>query len=215
MIEAVIFDVDGVLTDSEPIHFEATRRVLAPFDCVLSEEENAAYLGMNERSFWEAMIERFNLKADADELSRKRIDLALELIQEGLVPLPGVPECITGLLMRGLSLAAASSSSRAIVDAILHELGLKKSFKAVVCGDEVSQGKPDPEIFLKAARELGVAPDQCMVIEDAPYGFAAARSAGMLPVAVLNRYNQDLDLSDAAHIFSGLSRFDWSLFEGR
>jgi HAD superfamily hydrolase (TIGR01509 family) len=215
MIEAVIFDVDGVLTDSEPIHFEATRRVLAPFDCVLSEEENAAYLGMNERSFWEAMIERFELEADPEELSRKRIDQALELIREGLVPLPGVPECITGLLMRGLSLAAASSSSRAIVDAILHELGLKKSFKAVVCGDEVRQGKPDPEIFLKAASELGIAPDRCMVIEDAPYGLAAARKAGMLPVAVLNRYNQDLDLNEADRVFSGLSRFDWSLFEGR
>jgi beta-phosphoglucomutase-like phosphatase (HAD superfamily) len=97
----------------------------------------------------------------------------------------------------------------------LVELGLKKSFQVVVCGDEVRRSKPDPEIFLKAAEGLGVQPDQCLVIEDSPNGIQAAREAGMLPVAVLNQYNFDLDLTAAERIFSGLAHFDWNLFEER
>lgn len=215
MIEAVIFDVDGVLVDSEPLHLDATNRVLAKYDKQLSAEDNTAYLGMDELSYWKALIERFDLDADPEALGRERITLALVLIREGILSLPGVAECITGLLMRGLRLAAASSSSREVVDAILQELGLKASFQTVICGDEVACGKPDPEIFLKAAQGLGIAPDRCLVIEDAPHGLTAAHAAGMPAVAVLNRYNQDLDLSRALQVFNGLQRFDWDLLEGR
>ncbi|MHC4941781.1 MAG: HAD family hydrolase [Planctomycetota bacterium] len=215
MIEAVIFDVDGVLTDSEPLHLEATNRVLANLGKALDEEENKEYLGLDERDFWKKVVARFELEADPESLGAQRIAEYLELVQDGLLPMPGVPECITGMLMRGLSLAAASSSSRKVVDATLVELGLKKSFQVVVCGDEVRRSKPDPEIFLKAAEGLGVQPDQCLVIEDSPNGIQAAREAGMLPVAVLNQYNFDLDLTAAERIFSGLAHFDWNLFEER
>jgi HAD superfamily hydrolase (TIGR01509 family) len=215
MIEAVIFDVDGVLTDSEPLHLEATNRVLSEHGKALDEEENKEYLGLDERDFWRKVAARFELKADPDALGAQRVEVYLELMKDGLLPMPGVPECITGMLMRGLSLAAASSSSRRVVDATLAELGLQKSFQAVVCGDEVARSKPDPEIFLKAAERLGVPPENCLVIEDAPHGIQAAREAGMLPVAVLNQYNIDLDLTAAERIFSGLARFDWNLFEER
>lgn len=215
MIEAVLLDVDGVLTDSEPLHLEATNQVLSQFKANLTEEDIKAYLGMDELSFWKAMIERFDLNETAEALGKQRIAAAVELIREGILPLPGVPEFISGLLMRGLPLAAASASSRPVVEAILTELGLLRSLQAVISGDDVARGKPDPEIFLKAADALGMKPAQCMVVEDAPFGVEAAVTAGMFVVAVQNRYNVDLDLSKANRIFSGLNHFDWNLLEER
>lgn len=214
-MEAVIFDVDGVLTDSEPLHLDAANRVLDPFGAKLSEEDNLEYLGLDDRAFWKEMINRFQIEADPDTLKASRVAAVIAMIREGIVPLPGVPEFVTGLVMRGLKIGAASSSPRPVVDAILDELGLKNAFQATVTGDEVSQGKPDPEIFLKAAQALNTAPDQCMAVEDSPNGILAARRADMFTVAVQNRYNFNLDLSRADRIFSGLNHFDWTLFEER
>ncbi|MFH2003031.1 MAG: HAD family phosphatase [Planctomycetota bacterium] len=213
MFDAVILDVDGVLTDSEPLHLEATNQVLSLFDASLSEEGCKAYLGMDERSFWLAMIERFHLKESPEALGEKRIHAAVNLIREGIVPMPGVPEFVSGLLMRGYPIAAASSSSRPVVETILTELGLRRSFKVVISGDQVACGKPEPEIFLMAARTLNGDPKQCMVVEDSPKGITAARRADMFIVAVQNRYNLNLDLSQADRIFSGLDHFDWSLLD--
>ena len=117
--------------------------------------------------------------------------------------------------MRGLSLAPASSSPRIVVEAILEELGLARSFQAVISGDQVERGKPEPDIFLKASHALGIPPERCMVVEDAPHGIMGARRAGMFVIAVRNRYNLDLDLSQANRIFSSLDHFDWTLFEER
>jgi HAD superfamily hydrolase (TIGR01509 family) len=203
--------MDGVLTDSEPLHLEAANKVLDRFGRRLSEEENARYLGLDEQAFWGRLVDRFALDADPAELGNERIREVLVLIREGIVPMPGVPEVVTGLIMRGLALATASSSPEVVVEAVLEELGLRRAFQAVVCGDQVSRGKPEPDIFLQAAARLGASPKNCLVIEDSPAGIQGARSAGMAVVAVQNRYNLGLDLSGADRIFSGLDRFDWSI----
>lgn len=214
-MEAVIFDVDGVLTDSEPLHLDAANRVLESFNARLSEEENQALLGLDEKTFWQKMIERFQLAEEPKALADRRVLEVLRLIREGILPLPGVPEFITGLIMRGLLLATASSSPRVVVEAILEELGIERTFRSVICGDDVEEGKPAPHIFLKAAAALDVPPEECMVIEDSPNGILAARRAGMFVVAVENQYNRGLDLRAADRVFSGLNRFDWSLFDER
>lgn len=214
-MDAVIFDVDGVLTDSEPLHFAAVGKVLAPFGKSLSEEDNKAYLGFSLPDFWREMAGRFDLDADPRELSARHEEEVTALIREGIVPLPGVARTVTGLLMRGLALATASSSPKTVVEAILEGLGLLGSFPVRICGDQVERAKPHPGLFLEAARALGISPERCMVIEDSPAGILAARRAGMFTVAVLNRYNQDLDLGEADRVFSGLERFDWTLFEER
>jgi HAD superfamily hydrolase (TIGR01509 family) len=210
-MDAVIFDVDGTLTDTEPLHFEAANKVLARFGVQLSEEENSHLLGLDEPSFWQEVIRRFDLSADPAALGTSRMEEVLTLIREGIVPLPGIPELITGLIMRGFPLATASSSPRAVVEAILEELGLQRAFKVLVCGDQITRGKPEPDIFLKAAADLGISPENCMVFEDSPAGIHGARRAGMFTVAVQNRYNIGLDLSEADRIFSGLDHFDWTL----
>jgi HAD superfamily hydrolase (TIGR01509 family) len=215
MLDAVIFDMDGVLADSEPIHLATANRVLAPFQVRITAEENQDYLGLDEPTFWFKVVERHNLEADPGLLGAQRVESVVEEIRNGILPLPGVPELVTGLVMRGLDLAVASSSPRAVVDAVLKELGLRRTFKTAISGDQVAKGKPEPDIFLLAAQELGVPPDRCMVIEDSPMGLSAARRAGMFTVAVQNRYNLDLDLSEADRIFSGLDHFDWSLLDER
>lgn len=215
MIETVIFDMDGVLVDSEPLHLEATNMILSRFGLNFSEEDIKPYLGLDERSFWTEMKEKYELEADPAELGKERIAEAVKMIREGLQPMPGVPEVVTGMLMRGLTLAVATSSAQVVADATLDEIGLLHSFKAVVTADDVAKAKPEPEIFLKAAEAVGSTPERCMVIEDSPNGIDAAVKARMFAVAVLNRYNQNLDLSGAARIFSGLSRLDWNLFDER
>ena len=215
-MDAVIFDVDGVLVDTEPLHLEAANAVLAPFGVRLSEEENVQFLGMDDPTFWREIITRFGLKADPRELQTRRVDYVLRAIRDqGLLPLPGVPQVVTGMIMRGLLLAAASSSPRIVTETVIETLGLKRSFQAVLTGDDVSRGKPDPEIFLAAAAALGVPPEACLVIEDSPAGIRAAREAGMFAVGVRTRWDPDLEGAGAQRIVSGLDRFDWTLFEER
>jgi HAD superfamily hydrolase (TIGR01509 family) len=122
---------------------------------------------------------------------------------------------IVGLKMRGFPLALASSSPRAVVDAMLEELGLAGSLDVVVTGDDVDRGKPDPDIFLLAARRLGVDPAECLVFEDSLHGIKAARTAGMTPVAVRTRENHGIEFHEAARIYDGFERFDWALLDDR
>ncbi len=214
-MDAVIFDMDGVLADTESLHFDAVNKVLAPFGKRLPDEKNSEYLGMDLPAFWEVMIEMFQLEAAARELAAVHADAVIQGILKGIQALPGVEQCVSGMLMRGLVLAVGTSSPRNVTEAVLEELGLRRTFKVVVTADDVPHGKPEPDIFLEASHRLGVSPEDCMVIEDSPKGLLAARRAGMFAVAVRNRDNIDLDLEDADRIFSGLNRFDWTLVDER
>jgi len=214
-MEAVILDMDGVLVDSEGLQLEAANAVLARFDVRLSEEENARYLGMDDQAFFAALRETFGLDASVDDLAAAREAEMVALIMKGVVPRPGVPELIVGLKMRGYPLALASSSPRAVVDTMLEELGLSRSFDTVIAGNDVTRGKPAPDIFLLAARRLGVDPGKCLVFEDSLHGVAAARAAGMTPVAVRTRENLDIEFQEAARVYDGFERFDWANLDDR
>jgi HAD superfamily hydrolase (TIGR01509 family) len=214
-MEAVILDMDGVLVDSEPLHLAAANKVLARFDVELSDEENNQYLGLDDPSFFAALKKRFGLDEEVESLAAAREAEVLELIGKGVVPKEGVPELVAGLKMRGYAMALASSSPRPVVEAMLRELGLDRVFDAVVTGDDVEDGKPAPDIFLRAAQELGVKPEQCLVIEDALHGVRAARAAGMLPLAVRTRENFGVEFSEAERVYDGLDRFDWAFLDDR
>ena len=214
-MDAVILDMDGVLVDSEPLHLEAINQVLATLGEKLSHHEAQAFLGRDDRDLFQELIARFGLAEKASELIAAKERALLDLIGEGVVPRPGVPELIVGLKMRGYLAAVASSSFRPVVDAMLDELGLMRSFDAVVTGDEVDRGKPAPDIFLEAAERLGVEPAQCLVFEDAPHGVRAAVAAGMTAVAVRTRENHHFVFEEAQRVFDGFERFDWALLDDR
>jgi len=182
---AVIFDMDGVLVDSEPLHFASTNAVLAPHGARLEHADYAAYMGMEEEAFFAELARRFELDVPPALLKRRRLALTLErMAAEPLPPTPGALECLLGLSMQGLGLAVASAATRAQVELVVRLLGAGALFGALVSGDEVRAGKPAPDLFLEAARRLDVAPAECLVIEDAVRGVQAARAAGMQVLAM-------------------------------
>ncbi len=193
-IQAVIFDMDGVLVDTEPRHFAALNAVLASEGYRLAPEDNRLFLGLTLERTWDLVIERFGLTGSRRDYHDRYDRAVLAELEQPLDPAPGVRQLLAATRAAGLALALASSSRRAWVTATLRSLGLADCFPVIVAGDEVTAGKPDPEIFLTAARRLGIPPEHCLVIEDSPAGIEAARRAGMPVVAVRTSLTEGLDL---------------------
>ncbi|HEY3381517.1 MAG TPA: HAD family phosphatase [Vicinamibacterales bacterium] len=181
---AIIFDMDGVLVDSEPVHLEAVRCLLADHgvDYPLQHEEN--FYGCTDREVFRILKARYGLAASEGDLARAWIDRVVALLPGRLGPMTGVPDVLRTLRQKGIRLALASSSAPAIIATTLDQLGLKASFELIVSGHDVACGKPAPDIFLEAARRLGLAPADCLVIEDSFNGLCAASAAGMPCVVV-------------------------------
>ncbi|HZO32501.1 MAG TPA: HAD family phosphatase [Chloroflexota bacterium] len=182
--DAVIFDLDGVLLDSEPIYLAATNTVLAREGKYLSSEENARYIGVRFRDMLGDVIPRMALAHDADYYIDQTRDEVLRAFGGPLQPPPGARELIERLADHGVPRAVGSSSVHAWVDQILTNLGVRHHFPIVVGGDEVPHGKPAPDIFLRCAELLAVPPERCAVIEDSPNGVLAARRAGMTAIGL-------------------------------
>jgi HAD superfamily hydrolase (TIGR01509 family) len=180
---AVIFDLDGVLLDSEPIHLAVINEILALEGHHLDEEANRAYLGVTTVACWEDLCARLRLRHPLDYYLGA-YDRILRALGRPIEPAPGVPELLRLLRRRGVPVALASSSRRPWIEASLAATGLSQAFPVAISGDDVSRGKPDPEIFRLTAQALGVEPARCLVIEDSPHGVQAARAAGMDVVAV-------------------------------
>jgi len=182
--DAVIFDLDGVLLDSEPIYLAATNSVLAREGQYLSPEENARYIGVRFRDMLADIIPRMGLAHDADFYIEETREAVLLAFGGPLVPPPGARELIERLADHGVPRAVGSSSVHSWVDQVLANLGVRQHFPIVVGGDEVAHGKPAPDIFLRCAELLGVPPARCAVIEDSANGVLAARRAGMTAIGL-------------------------------
>ena len=180
----MIFDLDGVLLDSEPIYLAATNGVLAREGKYLSPEENARYIGVRYRDMLEDVIPKMGLAYDPDYYMAETREAVLRAFGGPLDPPPGARELIERLADHGVPRAVGSSSVNAWVDKVLTNLGVRHHFPVIVGGDDVSRGKPDPDIFLRCAELLGVAPERCAVIEDSRNGVLAARRAGMTPIGL-------------------------------
>lgn len=176
---AVVFDMDGVLLDSEPIGYEAMRLVMrgqgAPYD----EVENDEFVGRTTAESFRTLRARRGLRPEIDELVRQFCEAKIRLIKESARPLPGVPEVLERVRAAGYRLALASSAEIPIIAATVETLGLTGCFELRVSGEEVPRGKPAPDVFLEAARRLALAPRDCLVVEDSRNGLLAARAAGM------------------------------------
>ena len=207
-MKAVIFDMDGVLTDSEPFYHEAHNQVLAEAGVALSDEENQQILGTTVEYSWRWIIDRFRLPGTLENWLAKYDRAVVAVLRAKVEPRPGLDWLLDLLAQRRLSLGLASSSEAAWVQAILQKLRLEGRFAAVISGGMVARGKPAPDIYLRAASELAVEPTLCLVLEDTPVGIQAARAAGMRVVAVETPSTAGLDLSGANHVVSSLEEFD-------
>lgn len=181
----VLFDLDGTLVDSEPNYYEAGRRLLARYGVRdFSWEDHSRFIGISTRETLTALREEHGIEAPVDELLAGKNALYLELAGTSTTAFPEMRALVGRLHGDGVPMAVASGSSRAAIEATLAVTGLDAYLPLYVSADEVAHGKPEPDVFLEAARRLGVAPESCVVLEDAVPGIRAARAAGMRCVAV-------------------------------
>jgi HAD superfamily hydrolase (TIGR01509 family) len=205
-----VFDMDGVLVDSEPTHERANAEYAATLGAAYDARLADAMMGRRVRDLTDALALEVGLPPE--EVFAGREAVFWRLLEAGLEPMPGLHEAIGRLAAAGLPLAVASSGTRAYVEHVLAQLGVRAAFAAVVSGEDVVCGKPDPEIYLLAAKRLGADPADCVAVEDAAHGIASARAAGMRTVAVSHPLNQGLDLSAAEVTVDGLAAAaDWIL----
>jgi beta-phosphoglucomutase family hydrolase len=183
--KAVIFDMDGVLVNSEPFYVEVEQSNFGQLGLEISEEEHQTYQGTATDRMWQLIKERHGIEQSVDELVEMTNSLVTPYFNslEKMEPMPGVEQLIKKLKKRGIPLALASSSYPDVIEIILQKTGLKKYFDAVVSSQEVGASKPEPDIFLFTAKKLGVPPEKCIVIEDSTNGIKAAKAAGMFCIA--------------------------------
>lgn len=194
-LRAVIFDFDGVLVNSEPLHYRTLREILLPEGISIDEDEYVHhYLAYDDRGAIRLALERHGVPFDADRVNRiAERKAAIFDAAAGEVPLfPGVRELLDGLAAE-MPLAIASGALHGEIESILSSGGLLPIFHAIVGADDVSQGKPHPEPYLTAMARLEpraprLRPEECLVFEDSMPGIAAARAAGMTVVGVTNSY---------------------------
>ncbi len=197
--QAVIFDLDGVLVDSEPLHHHAANAVLLEDgQPPLSVAEYTRYLGLTDEDLWRDLRTTRDLGRPHEHYLRRFDHLVLAEYRLHAVAAPGAVDLLDWLTDCGLPLAVASSSRSAWVKTCLHAIGLLRYFDRVVAGDMVARAKPDPEIYLLAARQLRAQPARCVVFEDSPPGVTAASRAGMYTIAVSTAYTPP-GLTTGAH----------------
>src|SRR3954447_2460215 len=178
-LQAVIFDMDGLMIDSEPVQWQAMNSVLAPYGVTIEEPEWTTMVGKRAVDNLAAVRDKHNLDAVPAEMVIAKNEAYRSLIRhaENVVPMPGLYETIEAAREAGLKIALGSSSVLGDIEIILSALRLTDAFDAVVAGDQVAHGKPAPDIFLEAARRLEVEPARCLVLEDTAHGVIAAKSA--------------------------------------
>lgn len=181
MISAVLFDFDGVVVQSEPLHMKTFLDLLRPYGVNVSEARwYREFAGTGSKHIFEVLVRENRLGISADTLVAKRkVEYEARVRAGELKETPGVREFAWGLKKRGIRSAIVSGSHRTNVKAAIETLSLEGLFDMIVSGDDMKERKPDPGPFLHAAKALGVAPSECLVIEDSNSGCEAARRAGM------------------------------------
>ena len=181
---AIIFDMDGVLIDSEPIGYEAMGLVMARHGAPYDLAQNDEFVGRTSTESFRILRARHGMQPEPDELARQFREAKIRIVRARGVPMPGVPDVLEGARAAGYRLALASSAELPVIDATVEALGLARYFELRVSGGEVGRGKPAPDVFLETARRLDLSPERCLVVEDSRNGLLAARAAGMRCIVV-------------------------------
>ena len=212
MIKAFIFDMDGVIIDSEPLHIESDKMVGREFGIELTDEELLQYVGMNDEWLWSKLAKKYKINTAIDEILEMQYLNKIKLLETGkFQKIKGVDDLISDLRVKGIKTALASSSAVRFIQSVLDKLELTDSFEVTVSGEDVENGKPAPDIFLRAAELLNVSPKECVVLEDAMHGINGAK-AGMKCIGFKNPNSGNQDLSNADKIVYTLEGLDYENF---
>jgi HAD superfamily hydrolase (TIGR01509 family) len=203
-VNAFIFDLDGVIVLSEALGLRAWRKWLAPYGKTLSDDAYDNLIGREAQEAAEWVIRYTGVKASVEQALRVRPSLLASVVDETLQPRPGIFALLAALQARRLPLGLASNSFGEYVRRVLAVMELRQAFACVCTREDTQRGKPAPDLYLAAARCLGVTPGECVAVEDSPTGLQAALAAGMHAVAVPNERLGAQDFSGAAVRFDSL-----------
>jgi len=199
-IKAVIYDVDGTMVNSEPLHvtsWDSALQLSSHGLMDLSDDFRATMAGKKPIVIAEGMVNELHLPVQPKELLDTKSSIFLEKVKTELEGMPGVVESVNRLHSDGYELAIGTSLDRDYINVVLARLGLVGSFKVIVTGDQIKNGKPDPETYLTVLSELGLGPRECVVLEDANSGIQSAKAAGAWCVAVENKNAVPQDTREA------------------
>jgi HAD superfamily hydrolase (TIGR01509 family) len=185
-LTTIIFDMDGLMVDTEPLSRRAWAQVIAPFGAVLTDDVYSRMIGRRTGEAAQILLGAANIPLSAEELVGQKTAVYDQIMAQGVPVMPGLMELQAEIARRGLSWAVATSSPRHHARQILTQLGLLEACGTIAAGDEVAHGKPAPDIYLLAAERLGVPPALCLALEDSAPGCQSAAAAGMTVVAVPN-----------------------------
>jgi HAD superfamily hydrolase (TIGR01509 family) len=199
MITTVIFDMDGVIINSEPAFQQIEKDMFKEFGIDMSDEEYMTYVGTNIVEMWAWIAEKHGVKLDIDEVIEEEKRRYLDLLHgdQAMDPIDGVLDLISDLYNANFKLAIASSSSCEIIKSVTDKLQIQDKFIAMVSSDMVENSKPSPDIFIKTAENINENPEKCLVIEDSENGVLAAKAAKMKCIGFRSEHTGQQDLSKA------------------
>lgn len=193
-IRGVIFDMDGVLCDSEPFICEAARQMFRErHNLTVTASDFAPFVGTGEDRFLGGPAEKYGCRINLPSDKDRTYEIYLEIIKGKLKPLAGAQNFIAACRAKKIKIAVATSADKVKMNGNLVETGIPpESFDALVCGNEIARKKPSPDIFLLAAKKLALSPENCLVVEDAPNGLKAAKAAGMRALGLTTSFKEDV-----------------------
>lgn len=203
-VQALVFDMDGVLIDSEPLHLLAYQKFLQDFGLTFLEEDNHKFLGMKDLDCAKHLVERHKLTITALEFVERKESVLHQLFVEQLKVQPGVLQTLENALKLNIPTVIASSATMPTIELVVKLTGTAKFFRHLCSGDEVTNGKPAPDVFLLAAERLGVKPSECLVIEDTFNGVCAAKAAGMMCIAIPCQATKHQDFAHADLVLASM-----------
>ncbi|MCD7825069.1 MAG: GNAT family N-acetyltransferase [Clostridiaceae bacterium] len=214
MLKTIIFDMDGVIIDSEPQHAKAALRVFNRHGADADYDYCASFIGSSTEKLTRDAILRFQLPVSPDALIKEmNAEKKKVLGEEGYQPLPGIIDLIRELYQSGVRLAIASSSSIAEIESTVKALGIRKYFTKLISSSHVREPKPAPDTFLLALKELGCSARETVVVEDSCFGTQAAKAAGIVCVGYVNPHSGKQDLSAADVLLESFETIDYRFFK--
>ncbi|HEC21223.1 MAG TPA: HAD family phosphatase [Candidatus Peregrinibacteria bacterium] len=196
-VSAIIFDMDGVLANTMPIHFQTQHQALKEVGIDIAMSEIEANAGVPTKEMYQKFKEEKGLDFDIEKAFQRKIFLVNSFFRKEVEPIPGVVDLINQIQKAGFKIGLATSSPRETAEIILKTIRIHHYFEIITSFEDITKGKPDPEIFLLAAKKLGVNPEECVVVEDTRAGVTSAKAAGLKCVAFRNHHSGNQDLSQA------------------
>ena len=209
--KGVIFDFDGVLIDTEYIQWQGWVSLLKPYGIEMTKDDYFDYTGKDIGLIISILSEKYNIDLSVEEMRAGRAHTVKRLLREMDIPLmPYAFEAVDYFRKKGVPLALATASPRDESEIKFEKTGINKSFDVIVCGDEVKNGKPHPDIYLTAAEKIRINPKDCITFEDTHFGLTAAKAAGTTCYAVPNEYSIRQDFGAADKVFNDLKEaIEW------